>query len=259
MRILAVDDENIQLLKLVDCLKEVTPESEVTTFHNPLEALEFAKNNQFDIAFLDIEMPGINGVKLAKELKEINPQINIIFVTGYSEYALDAYSLHASGYLTKPISAERIKLELDDLRFPMPHISKKQRIRVQCFGDFEVYYDGEPMKFSRTKTKEMLAYIVDRNGATVPISELSKVLFNEDKGSYMRNLVADLIKAFKAVDAEDIIVKHFNSIGVNPSAFECDYYDYLNDEPYAVKKYRGEYLNQYRWAKQLKKQHFKVL
>ena len=257
MKFLAVDDENIQLLKLVDAIKEVAPDNEVVTFHNPLEVLEYPEVASFDVAFLDIEMPGMNGVELAKRLKEVNPSINIIFVTGYTEYALDAYSLHASGYLTKPITSERIKLELDDLRFPMPRGGRIKRIRVQCFGDFEVYCEEEPLKFARSKTKEMLAYLVDREGAMVKLDELSKVLFNEEKASYMRNLVADLVKTFKAVGEEGIIIKHFNSIGVDKYAFECDYYDYINNEPYAVKKYRGEYLNQYPWAKALKKQHFK--
>ena len=133
MRFLAVDDENIQLLKLVDCIKEVAPNNEVVTFHNPLQVLDYVKENPAEVAFLDIEMPGMNGVELAKKLKEINPSINIIFVTGYSEYALEAYSLHASGYLTKPVTAERIKLELEDLRFPMPRKKESKKIKVQCF------------------------------------------------------------------------------------------------------------------------------
>ena len=142
-------------------------------------------------------MPGMSGVELAKRLKEINPSINIIFVTGYTEYALDAYSLHASGYLTKPVTSERIKLELEDLRFPMPRKKASKNIKIQCFGDFEVYYQDSPIKFSRSKTKEMLAYLVDRQGAMVSLTGLSKLLFNEEKSSYMRNLVADLTKTFK--------------------------------------------------------------
>ena len=75
MRFLAVDDENIQLLKLVDCIKEVAPNNEVVTFHNPLQVLDYVKENPAEVAFLDIEMPGMNGVELAKKLKEINPSI----------------------------------------------------------------------------------------------------------------------------------------------------------------------------------------
>ena len=83
------------------------------------------------------------------------------------------------------------------------------------------------------------------------------MLFNEDKPSYIRNLVADIIKSLKECGAESIIIKHFNGLAIDTKKIECDYYDYLNNEPYAVKKYRGEYMNQYEWAKTLKRKHFK--
>ena len=257
MNFLAVDDEQLQLSKLVDAIKAVSSDAVINQFSNPLQALKFAEDNVIDVAFLDIEMAGINGVELAKRLKEINPLINIIFVTGYTEYALDAYSMHASGYLTKPVTKEKIKAELDDLRFQIPHQAPNKLLKVQCFGDFEVYYHDEPVKFARSKSKELFAYIVDRQGAMVNMGELSKLLFNEDKASYVRNLVADLTKTFKELGVEKVINKHFNSIGVNVEYLDCDYYDYIDNEAYAVKKYRGEFMSQYEWAKSLKNKHFR--
>ena len=249
MLFLAVDDENLQLNKLVDALKQADPTAEILSFNNPLIALEAVKDAKIDVAFLDIEMGGINGVELGKRLKSLNPSINIIFVTGYDQYALDAYSMHASGYLTKPVSAERIKTELANLRYPMPARNDMNRLRVQCFGYFEVFYNNEPIKFARSKTKEMLAFLIDRRGAMVSVKELSIALFGEEKASYLRNLVADLSKALKEVNCENAFVKHFNSYGVNIKAVSCDYYDYLNNEPYAVKAYSGLYMQQYNWEK----------
>jgi len=249
MLFLAVDDENLQLNKLVDALKEADPKSEILSFNNPLTALEAVRNVKIDVAFLDIEMGGINGVELGKRLKSINPNINIIFVTGYDQYALDAYSMHASGYLTKPVSVEKLKLELSNLRYPMPSIDDANKLKVQCFGHFEVFYNGNPVKFSRSKTKEMLAFLIDRKGAMVSVKELSDALFNEEKPSYIRNLVADLSKALKEINCEDVFIKHFNSYGIKISAISCDYYDYLNNVPYAVKAYNGVYMQQYSWEK----------
>ena len=249
MLFLAVDDENLQLNKLVDALKEADPSAEILSFNNPLSALEAVKNVKLDVAFLDIEMGGMNGVELGKRLKQINPSINIIFVTGYDQYAVDAYSMHASGYLTKPVSSERIKTELANLRYPMPARNDSNRLRAQCFGAFEVFYNNNPIKFARSKTKEMLAYLIDRRGAMVSVKELSEALFNEDKSSYVRNLVADLSKALKEVNCENAFIKHFNSYGINIKAISCDYYDYLNNEPYAIKAYRGIYMQQYSWDK----------
>ena len=249
MLFLAVDDENLQLNKLVDALKSADPSAEILSFNNPLVAFEAVKQAKIDVAFLDIEMGGMNGVELGKKLKQLNPNINIIFVTGYDQYAIDAYSMHASGYLTKPVTVERIKAELSNLRYPMPVNNDANKLRAQCFGQFEVFYNNKPIKFARSKTKEMLAYLVDRRGAMVSVKELSEALFGEDKGSYIRNLVADLSQALKALNIESAFVKHFNSYGVNVGEISCDYYDYLKGEPYAVKAYHGVYMEQYSWKK----------
>ena len=249
MLFLAVDDENLQLNKLVDTLKAADPRCEVLSFNNPLVALEAVKQVKIDVAFLDIEMGGMNGVELGKRLKQLNPNINIIFVTGYDQYAIDAYSMHASGYLTKPVSVERIKAELSNLRYPMPEGNDANRLKAQCFGQFEVFYNNKPVKFARSKTKEMLAYLIDKRGAMVSVKELSQALFGEDKGSYIRNLVADLTQALKELNIEEVFVKRFNSYGVDSSLISCDYYDYLKGEPYAVKAYRGSYMEQYSWKK----------
>ena len=170
-------------------------------------------------------------------------------MTGYDQYALDAYSMHASGYLTKPVSVEKLKMELSNLRYPMPSMDDANKLKVQCFGHFEVFYNGNPVKFARSKTKEMLAFLIDRKGAMVSVKELSLALFGEEKSSYIRNLVADLSKALKEINCEDVFIKHFNSYGIKISAISCDYYDYLNNVPYAVKAYNGVYMQQYSWEK----------
>ena len=87
-------------------------------------------------------MRGMNGIEFAKNLKVQNPKLNIIFATGYDEYTKDAFSLHASGYIMKPVTAEKIAEEIEDLRHPMEE--KKQQstapvLKVQTFGNFEVY------------------------------------------------------------------------------------------------------------------------
>ena len=135
MKILLVDDESLQLTRLEECVKQVLPEAELFTYSNPVKALEESKDTQIDIAFLDIEMPQINGIVLAKSLKGINPKINIIFVTAYNNYALEAYRLHASGYVSKPVNAEKIKEEVEGLRFPV-ELKKTKKLQIKCCGNF---------------------------------------------------------------------------------------------------------------------------
>lgn len=248
MKILLVDDEELQLIRLTDEAKKVLPiDTIIYSFLNPLEALKKVKSIKLDIAFLDIEMPGINGISLAKELKKINPTINIIFVTAYNSYALDAYKLHASGYLTKPVSASKIKEELELLRHPLS-LKEEKKLQIKCFGNFEIFFKGEPLKFSYQKSKEVFAYLVDREGSLINVNELNAVLWEEDHKSYLRNLIADIQQTLKAIDCSDVLIKKHNGCAIDVSKVDCDAYKYKENDPDAIRMYRGEYMIQYPWA-----------
>ena len=137
MRILCLDDEPLALKMLEQAIREAAPDADVSAYRKQALLLEEAKQNGCDVAFLDIHMRGMNGVELAKELKTANPKMNIIFVTGFSEYKGDAMDIKASGYIMKPVTAEDVKAELEDLRFPI--VPKKNALlRIQCFGNFDV-------------------------------------------------------------------------------------------------------------------------
>ena len=248
MRILLVDDEELQLLRLTEAVKKALPADNVfLSYANPVLAWEENKETPVDIAFLDIDMPVINGILLAKKLKTVNPQVNVIFVTAYNEYALDAYKLHASGYVTKPVNLEKIQEELDGLRYPV-ELKPTKKLQVKCFGNFEVFASGVPVKFSRKKSKELFAYLIDREGAAVNVNELNAVLWEEDKKSYSRNLIADIQASLKAVGAEDVFIKRRNECFVDVTKIDCDAYEYRKDNPDAIRMYRGEYMAQYSWA-----------
>ena len=118
MRIIAVDDEKLALDALLGSIRKAAPEAEIYGFNDAAEALNFLKDQPCEVAFLDVEMPEMNGVELAKRMKMIYPNINIIFSTGYDQYRGVAFGLHASGYLTKPILPEDVRWELADLRRP---------------------------------------------------------------------------------------------------------------------------------------------
>ncbi len=201
-----------------------------------------------DIAFLDITMPEMSGLALAKAIKDIHGEANIIFVTAYSGYMGDAFGLRASGYVLKPINPERVREELENLRHPVP--SPNRGLSVQCFGNFEVFADGKPLRFARTKTKELFAYLVWRHGAYCNNNEIAAVLW-EDSGdsaslqSYLRQLVADLASSLKLAGAESVLLKRRGALAIVPSAFACDYYDFCAGKN--VNKYKGEFMAQYTW------------
>ena len=248
MKILLVDDEELQLLRLTDTVKRALPEEkEIKAYTNPVLAWEENKSDPVDLAFLDIEMPVCNGIMLAKKLQSVNPQVNLIFVTAYNDYALDAYKIHASGYLSKPVNLEKVKEELSSLRYPTI-LAPTKKLQVKCFGNFEVFAGGVPVKFGRSKSKELFAYLVDREGAAVNVNELNAILWEEDKKSYFRNLIADIQATLKTVDAEDVFVKRHNECFIDPDKIDCDAYEYKKNNPTAVRMYRGEYMAQYPWA-----------
>ena len=119
MKIIAVDDEKIALQGLLSSINSAAPNAQVYGFRYASEAIAHMENDPCDIAFLDIEMKGVDGITTAQKLKEINPDVNIIFATGFDSYRRTAFDLHASGYLIKPITPEGVKRELDNLRRPI--------------------------------------------------------------------------------------------------------------------------------------------
>ncbi|MBE5890668.1 MAG: response regulator [Lachnospiraceae bacterium] len=252
MRILVVDDEKAQMSLLMEELKELEPDSEIHGFSKPKEALAFAETNEIDVAFLDIQMTQIDGITLAKELKKLKPTVNIIFATAFGDYAFDAMSMHASGYIMKPVSAKQIKNELENLRYPMS-APAGNGIRVVTFGPFDIFVNGESVHFGRAKSKELLAYLVDRRGAGVTKKELAAVIFEDREYSrstqdYINKILREVEKSLKAVNASEMFIKKMNYYAVDTSKFTCDMYDYMDGKPEALNAFRGEYMTQYSWA-----------
>lgn len=248
MKILALDDEQIALEGLVLAVKKAEPSAAIYSFRKPGEALEFCKTMTCEVALLDIQMRNMSGVELAKKIKLLNPQTNIIFTTGYTDYMKEAFDIHASGYILKPVTPAKIRKELDNLRFPVLPAAKN-RVRFQTFGNFEVFIDGEPVRFKYEKTKEMLAYLVDRNGALCTNGEIMAVLWEDkDSSSYFRSLKKDLRDLLAEAGCEEILIQQRGKIGIVREKVDCDYYDWLDGEIQAVNLYRGEYMAQYGWG-----------
>lgn len=253
MRIICVDDEPLALEMLTQAIEEAIPDADLHPFRKQSELLDDARENGCDIAFLDIHMRGMNGVELAKNLKQINPKMNIIFVTGYDEYTGDAMRLHASGYILKPVTKEKIEEEISDLRFPI--VPKNDALlKVQCFGNFDVFTpDGTPVHFERSKSKEVFAYLVHRHGSSCTIKEIAAALFEDmpydsKQQSYIQKIISAMMKSLKKVGAAKAVNKSYNSLSVNVSTLDCDYYRFAELDAGAVNAYQSEYMSQYYWA-----------
>lgn len=254
MKILTADDEQSALNILNRAVAAAVPDAELRSFSDAGEALREIRENGYlpDVAFLDIKMPGMTGLEMAKAVKEASRRTNIVFVTAFSDYALDAMSLHPSGYIMKPATPEKILAELDNLRYPA-EVKPTRRVRVQCFGNFEVFADGKPLELYYSKSKELLAYLVDRRGAACNTEELCAVLWEDEPDSpvvrkRLRKLISDLTHSLEDAGAGDVFLKRRNSFAVAVDRLDCDYYGLLNRDLTAINTYTGEYMTQYSWA-----------
>lgn len=253
MRVLIADDESLAREDTKAVIKKIKPEAELVCADNYVTALEAAREKKIDVAMLDIEMPGMSGLELAVKLKEINPDVNIIFVTAYSKYALEAHSMYASGYLLKPIVAEEAVQAFSNLRHPVPCQTNREQLKVQCFGNFEVFYHDEPVNFPRAKAKEIFAYLVDLKGAAANTGKLCAVLWEdstevEKNRHYLRNLISDIKKTLHTCHADEVFYCKRNQFAIDPDKIECDYYNFLKKDVSAINSYHGDYMKQYSWA-----------
>lgn len=254
MNILAVDDEYHALNMLKDAITSAVRGAVLYVCQDADVALQTARKTTIDVAFLDIHMPEKTGIELARDLKMINPKINIIFATGFSEYNYmkEGLSLRMSGYLLKPITAEAVREEMANLRNPVEWDEKK-RVKVITFGNFEVFVDDAPVKFERKQSKEIFAYLVDKRGTSVTYAELAAMLWEDSDydRTQQKNLqvyIASLVKSLSAVGAKDIILKGRQGILVNTTLIDCDYYRFLQGDVRAINSFTGQYMSAYSWA-----------
>lgn len=252
MKIVCVDDEKLVLDLVVRLCRQMPQISEVEGFTGSMEALEYLKNNTADIALLDIDMPDINGIKLAVRIKKMHPDMAIIFLTGYSHYAVEAFKIHANGYILKPIEKERLEDEINHIIAPRkdaeyPHIFAK------TFGVFDLLVDGKPVHFARSKSKELLAFLIDSQGAGVKRAVAFAALY-EDKlyDRKMQKQFDVVVHSLKTTLDEngisDILEMKAGELRINPDLIDCDLYRLLSGDVRAINSYCGEYMTTYYWA-----------
>ena len=247
MKAIAVDDEIYMLEALHEAVSASSDIETVEAFSSCSAALAYATENPIDIAFLDINMRGIGGLGLAEKLIAQQPYCKIVFCTGHEEYAVSAFRLHVSGYLMKPITAEAVQKEIDHIKGLK---ATEKLLTIQCFGNFEVLYNGQSLPFKRKKAKELLAVLVDRNGSGVTAKQICAILFPEDSddaknAAYLRQLVLDLKNTLKTIHAEDVLQHDTPFYRIETNLVRCDYLSFLET---GRPEFRGEYMTQYSWA-----------
>ena len=254
MLLFAIDDEPRMLRLLHQAMAEAAPDAEIMDFSLGTGAVQAVEERGLrpDVVFSDIQMPGLGGLRLAVKIKRLSPGTKIVFVTGYSEYALDAYRVHASGYIMKPVDAGQVREELENLTFFAPE-SGEDRLQVRCFGSFEVFWKGRPLMFGRKKTKELLAFLIDQEGKACTAEEISAALWENETDmqatkTRIRQLISDMKATFQEAGIEDALIRRSGQLAIQRERIDCDYYRMLDGDMNAANAYRGEYMSQYSWA-----------
>ena len=116
--IILVDNNKAIIADSLFVLEEVLPNAVIMGFNQPRKTIEYAKGNRIDLAFLDIELGTSSGLDLCRALLEINPCTNVVYLTAFPDYALDAWNTNACGFMVKPLTPESIRRQMKKLRFP---------------------------------------------------------------------------------------------------------------------------------------------
>ncbi len=253
MKILCADDEELVLGLTISLCQNLPQVTEVKGFIKGLEALEWLNEHTVDVAILDINMPDIDGLTLAARIKEKQPDTAIVFLTGYSQYAVDAFALHASGYLLKPLNPKHLAREIEYVFSLQEKKPSRSHIVVQTFGEFDVLVDGRMVHFNRARAKELLAYLVDRQGGSITRTHAFGVLWEDQR--YTRSMqkqldvvIRSLRDTLEEYGISEILEMGRGTMRIVPELLDCDLYHYFEGDINAVNAYRGEYMSAYSWA-----------
>ncbi len=251
MTILNVLKDARSLQAIGQMVTGLAPEAELLSFENGLPALAAAREKEIDVAVLETDLPELNGLDLGQYLQDLYPFVNLIYLSENTDRSFDAMCQHASGYLLAPPTEALMKRELEDLRHPA--VQKKQkRVFAQTFGNFELFVDGKPVAFKYSRTKELVAVLVNNRGAQTTNGEIIACLWEDDgdpdkKASYLSNLRQDLQNTFTRLRLNGIILKQRGSLAIAADRIECDLYDWLENKGNSKYHYLGDYMNQYSW------------
>ena len=214
MRVIYVDDEEVLLENFRLTVKESHYVDDLKTFQKGADVLRWTAEHEVDAAFLDIEMPGENGISLARSLKELNRNIRIIFVTAYAQYALDAFGVDAVGYLLK--------------------------------------IDGKPFPMGHTKQEELLAFLIDRGEAGVSGGDAIANLWSEKPSgeSVYWTTMSRLKSLLEEAGIGFILGTKGKKKYIRTDQVDCDLYRMLAGDKNVILRYAGKYLYRYSWAEE---------
>ncbi len=249
MRAIVVDDEPIMIRYFLRESKDVAGIDLRESFTSGEEALEYARNHPIEVAFLDVEMPGISGIELAVKLREIRSDMLIVFISAY-DHVRDSNQIGADYYIMKPYDQETLEMMME--RLELLAYRQKKKTYMHMFGTFTVVHDGKPVPL-RGKAKEILAFIATFRGKEVSNQEIYFTVW-EDKPYDNKEMTVyfHALRKLKKVLADnglsDLLISSTRGQMLNVSMVDCDYYAWQDHAANKEEQFRGEFLRDYPWG-----------
>lgn len=227
IKVIIVDDEQLSIYKMEKLLRNSGLAAVEGKFTEPLEALEFLKENKVDAVFLDIEMPDVDGIELSSRIMDLQGEINVVFVTAYNQYAVEAFRLNAIDYLMKPVMAERLRETLQRIIEGKGLPVHSEEIHVRCFGRFGVRAGREGVKFRTEKAEELLAFLISKRDCFVSRREILDSIWEDFDGdralAHFNTTLHYVKKALLLYGVQIPITYDRGGYRFNLEAITCDY------------------------------------
>ncbi|MCM3699327.1 response regulator [Paenibacillus macerans] len=286
MRVILVDDERLALNYMERLLMKLADVEIVGKFTDPIKGMSEILRERVDVLFLDISLPEINGIELAERILESKPEIHIVFVTAYNEYAIKAFELNALDYLLKPIRAERLAKTVDRIQMRLKAGQEdvtafEQVVKICLFKQVTVEArQGQPvlLQWRTTKAQELFLYLLQHRGRLVRKSTLIDVLWpeyeTEKVNSQLYTAVYHIRKTLKPYGDHFQIVNAMEGYILNTHQVRLDIDEWeaklaalppvsgvsLDAYLEAMKIYTGDYLQEYDyWWTESERQRLKAI
>lgn len=242
MKVVIVDDEPIMLLAMKRMLSSIEGIELVGSFQNAAEAITFIEKHDIDLALLDIQIANDDGIELARHLRLTNTDLDIVFTTSHSDYAIEAYDVYPLDYMVKPISRLRLIQTINRAVDRRSHSSDKSnqsaeasisKLKVRTFGCFEVNSEHQgSVKWISKKSEELFAYLIVHRGQSIAKIRIIEDVFSDmsykSAEMYLNTAVYQLRKALLSHGFKEIIITGQEKYRVEMSHLNVDFiaFDY---------------------------------
>lgn len=253
MKAIIVDDEPLMLRRFMRLSEGIEGLNIVGQFESAEKALEYASENPFEAAFLDVAMPITNGIELAVKLRQIRPDAVIVFVSAYDKYLWDFNRIGGDYYIIKPYNRDTLEMAMQRIRLLLKRQHKE--LYIQTFGRFLVLKDGRPVKLTG-KAKEILALVVTRRGKEISNEEIYCTLWEDrpygnELMSVYYNALRRLKQALEKAGISDLLISTRRGQMINTEMFDCDYYAWQDQNLGDRDRFEGEFLTEYSWGERM--------